>query len=195
MEREEIECELATTYDDLVDYLLEKYGPAMYSYFVNNSFRTRNRKVSRASEGLHCHHIDEDKAIKLSDPKMAVYYPFEYQEASRLVYCNALEHLILHIKIMQKPHSLSSHLNMMGIGGLLNICWGINDYYNGYQYKLKSKKEFYGVIKDNFEDYIYILKTLLSYVEKEPENDGLINKRNLSLSWNGTVIKKVYDRL
>ena len=127
---------------------------------------------------------------------MAVYYPFEYQKADRLVYCNVLEHLILHIKIIQSqnPFGLDA-LSPFGIGGLLNICFCINDYYNGYQYKRESDKNIYSVIENNFDDYIYILKELLKSSKNIKEYDGLINKKNLSLGWKGEIIKKVYDRL
>ena len=98
MESTEIKNQLKMTYDELVDYLLKKYGPAQYDYFCNESCKSKNSKVSRTNEGLYCHHIDENKAILLSNDKFAVNNPFEYQKANRLVYCNVLEHLILHIK-------------------------------------------------------------------------------------------------
>lgn len=196
MTSDEIKSELSVDHNDLVEYLLAKYGPAKGDYFCSDSCKTRNKRISRANEGLNCHHIDEYRALKLSDPKMAVYYPFEYQKAERLVYCNMIEHLILHIKIIQSPNPFGVNtLSPFGIGGLLNICFGINDYYNGYKYKRESDKKLYSVIENNFEDYIYILKELLKASKNIKEFSGLINKRNLSLGWKGVVVKKVYDRL
>lgn len=90
MESTEIKNQLKMTYDELVDYLLKKYGPAQYDYFCNESCKSKNSKVSRTNEGLYCHHIDENKAILLSNDKFAVNNPFEYQKANRLVYCNVL---------------------------------------------------------------------------------------------------------
>lgn len=196
METSEIKSELSFDYKELVKYLLKKYGAVQGDYFCTDSCKSRNKKISRIKDGLYCHHIDEYRAIKLSDPKMAVYYPFEYQKADRLVYCNVLEHLILHIKIIQSqnPFGLDA-LSPFGIGGLLNICFCINDYYNGYQYKRESDKNIYSVIENNFDDYIYILKELLKSSKNIKEYDGLINKKNLSLGWKGEIIKKVYDRL
>lgn len=196
METSEINLELSFDYKELVKYLLKKYGAVQGDYFCTDSCKSRNKKISRIKDGLYCHHIDEYRAIKLSDPKMAVYYPFEYQKADRLVYCNVLEHLILHIKIIQSqnPFGLDA-LSPFGIGGLLNICFCINDYYNGYQYKRESDKNIYSVIENNFDDYIYILKELLKSSKNIKEYDGLINKKNLSLGWKGEIIKKVYDRL
>lgn len=60
--------------------------------------------VIRKSEGLYCRLIDENKANMFTDGKFAATNPFEYQEASRLVYCNLLEHLILHVKIAENPN-------------------------------------------------------------------------------------------
>ena len=76
MESIEIKEELAMTYNELVEYLLNKYGSAKYDYFCNESCKSKNTKVSRTSEGLFCHHIDEDKAIMLSNDKIAVNNPW-----------------------------------------------------------------------------------------------------------------------
>ncbi len=59
----------------------------------------RNGNYSRTPEGLLCHHIDEDKASVLSNPRFAKDYPFSYQKRERLVYCDYVEHLLLHHKI------------------------------------------------------------------------------------------------
>ena len=99
MDTQEFNKEKTLSYDDLVSYLLTKYGPAEYDYFHNSSCKGKNRKVKRTAEGLVCHHIFEKNYIKLSDPSCALEVPFEYQLAKNLVYCNYLEHFLLHIKI------------------------------------------------------------------------------------------------
>lgn len=86
-------------YDELVQFLLKKYGPAKYDYFMNELCSSKNKKVTRTSEGLYCHHIDEDKEIMLSNDTLARRCPFAYQKADRLVYCNILEHFLLHILV------------------------------------------------------------------------------------------------
>ena len=103
MDRSEFEYQKTLTYSQLVEHLLDKYGRSTCDYFYRNNCKSKNPKVSRASEGLICHHIDEDKAIMLSTPKWAAKCPFEWQKADRLVYCNYLEHLLLHIKIAEEP--------------------------------------------------------------------------------------------
>ena len=86
-------------YDEFVSYLLKKYGPAKYDYFTNATCKTKSKRISRTKEGLFCHYIDEDKGYMLSHTGCALEQPFEYQKAERLVYCNYIEHLLLHILI------------------------------------------------------------------------------------------------
>ena len=197
MKSAEIQNQLKMTYDELVKYLLDKYGPAEYDYFLNENFKSKNKKVSRTDEGLYCHHIDEDKAIMLSNDKYAVNNPFEYQKADRLVYCNALEHLILHIKIVEEPRNKNANkMELQGIGGAINfLCPQINDYYNGYEFKQQYLKNIFGLIENNFDDYIDILRYFLDVVEKNPLYKILISKERLSVGWDGRIIKKVYERL
>lgn len=190
MNNEEIDKELGLSYDKLCKYLLKKYGPAEHDYFINESCRSRNKKVSRTDEGLLCHHIDEDKSIKLSDPGYAIMKPFDYQKAERLVYCNALEHLILHIKIAEKVDNFSLVKgDPLGIGGaIVHIIPGLNLCYSGYQYKRPHDQNVYGKIVDNFDGYIRILKYLI-------EHCGITSKLILSFDLNRKKVKRVYDAL
>lgn len=95
MNRAEIEVELKMPYVELSSYLIKKYGGALYDYFYTPECKSKNKKVTRTSEGLYCHHIDEDKGGSLSESSSAIRQPFEWQRKERLVYCNILEHLIL----------------------------------------------------------------------------------------------------
>ena len=197
MESVEIKNQLSMTYDELVDYLLKKYGSAQYDYFCNESCKSKNPKVSRTNEGLFCHHIDENKAILLCNDKFAVNNPFEYQKANRLVYCNVLEHLILHIKIVEEPKNENANpLEIQGICGIIRfICPQINDYFNDYEFKKQYYIDVYNLIENNFNDYINILKYLLDIVEKKSIYKSIITKERLSVGWNQQIIKKVYDQL
>lgn len=197
MESTEIKNQLKMTYDELVDYLLKKYGPAQYDYFCNESCKSKNSKVSRTNEGLYCHHIDEDKAILLSNDKFAVNNPFEYQKANRLVYCNVLEHLILHIKIVEEPKNENANqMEIQGIGGAVCfICPQINDYFNGYEFKQQYLINIFSLIENNFNDYIDILEYFLDVVEKNPIYKLIVTKERLSVGWDQQIVKKVYDQL
>lgn len=197
MESTEIKNQLKMTYDELVDYLLKKYGPAQYDYFCNESCKSKNSKVSRTNEGLYCHHIDENKAILLSNDKFAVNNPFEYQKANRLVYCNVLEHLILHIKIVEEPKNENANqMEIQGIGGAVCfICPQINDYFNGYEFKQQYLINIFSLIENNFNDYIDILEYFLDVVEKKPIYKSIVTKERLSVGWDQQIVKRVYDQL
>ena len=189
--------ELLLTYKELVSYLLSKYGKVPGDYFSTKSCKSKNKKISRTAEGLYVHHIDEDKAIMLSTDKFAVENPFEYQKADRLVYCDILEHLMLHIKIVEEPRRADANpLEIPGIGGAINfICKQINDCYSDYEFSQPLMIKIRDMIKDSFEDYITILKRFLSVAEKKPEYSQIITKRELSRGFYGNVVDRVYKRL
>jgi len=195
MESVEIQKQLKMTYNELVSYLLEKYGAAKYDYYYTPSCKSKNPKISRTSEGLFCHHIDEDKAILLSHSDHAIKNSFEYQKAHRLVYCNILEHLILHIKIAEEPrHKDADEGEMLGLGGVIDfMCPQINDFYNGFVFKQQWLINVYSVVAENFNDYIDILKYLLKVLEKQ--NLSFIDKKFLSVGWGGAFIEKIYSAL
>jgi len=104
---------LSKTYDEAVAFLLHKYGPAKDDYyreksyyrFMNGEIKNITKgKYSRTSEGLYCHHIDEIKELKISDQLFIKRknIPFEYQKKDRLVYCDLIEHTILHVLITKE---------------------------------------------------------------------------------------------
>ena len=72
---------------------------AFYDYFPNPECNSKNKKVTRTSEGLFCHHIMENIYGNLGNKHIAKVYPFVAQKKENLVYCNFIEHLILHLKI------------------------------------------------------------------------------------------------
>ena len=95
--------------------------------------------------------FDEDKAIMLSNDKFAAANPFEYQKANRLVYCNLLEHLLLHVKIAENPNAQANENELPGIGGAINfICKDLNDIYAGKEFTDDWRKTVAEKVKDNF---------------------------------------------
>ena len=197
MDSLEIKKQLDMTYSELIEYLLKKYGAAECDYFVNESCKSKNKKVTRTSEGLYCHHMDEDKSIMLCNDKFAINNPYEYQKANRLVYCNILEHLILHIKIVEEPKNKDANkMEAQGIGGVVNlICPQINDYFNGYQFKQEWQIKEFSLIENNFDDYIEILKYFLDVIEDHPLYSIIITRDRLSVGWDKQIVKKVYKKL
>ncbi len=74
----------------------------------------------------------------LSTPTYAKKNPFDYQKADHLVYCNLLEHLVLHIKIVEYPNpAQNAGETCGGIGGIIYnyIVPELNDIYSGIVYK------------------------------------------------------------
>ena len=176
MNHEEIVKEVKMTYYELLDYLLEKYGSAKYDYFTKPECKYKNKKVSRTKEGLYCHHMDEDEGGNLSDPFSAKEQCFEWQKKERLVYCNAIEHLILHIKInilrqkgmLKVPMDISHFFTTGGVFWLTMI---LNDMYMNGASKVEWMEPCYERIKENYNDYISLMKSYIRYIEQNYEGD------------------------
>ena len=192
----EYQKQMKLSYAQLVQYLLKKYGPATEDYFTNDTFASKNKKISRTDEGLYCHHIDEDKAVMLSDEEYAKRNPFTYQKADHLVYCNLLEHLLLHVKIAEEPrHPEANENELPGIGGAVYlICRELNDFYDGQLPTQEWKRKVMRVIVAYYEDYIDILRFLWAIVQNDPRYES-ITKADLARGWHCNVIAKIYDRL
>lgn len=138
---------LNKNYDECCAYLLDKYGVAIDDYFSKPSYERfkkgeikapGKKKITRTNEGLYIHHVDEDKQILIADPKAIIKFdiPFMYQEKERLVYCNLIEHAILHILIAKKDvkeGTKGNNFQVHGIGGYINfirpqlVQWLINE--------------------------------------------------------------------
>ncbi|MBR6377449.1 MAG: hypothetical protein IKS05_06775 [Oscillospiraceae bacterium] len=168
---EEIHSEMKLSYYELVNYLLSKYGPAQYDYFSTPACNAKNKRITRAGEGLYCHHIDEDKSQNLGDTYAAKNSPYEWQKKERLVYCNILEHLILHIKIsilrIKKPYfdEIEDMVNVwLYNAGLSLLTQEINDMFMNDGTKVAWRKRCYKEINNNYSDYIAIIKAFILYL-------------------------------
>lgn len=187
MEEKEIIKELSMNYIELCNYLIEKHGVAKYSYFHTKEMKSKNKKIGRSKEGLYCHHIDEDKADNLSNPEFARNYPFDFQMPNRLVYCNILEHLILHIKICLIRNRIMPAISTF-------ITGEINDYYNGYISSKPNSNILYMPLENNKSNYIKIIKYLASHmkISKQEKKDiarGICTDINKDVL-NGLIEKK-----
>ncbi|SCT42392.1 Uncharacterised protein [Staphylococcus caeli] len=98
---------LNLSYNQIVQSLIEKYGEVLDDYYKENSYKrflnkeiksiTRG-KYSKTSEGLYCHHILENEYENISNKEYIDHfkYPHEYHKKENLVYCDLIEHMILH---------------------------------------------------------------------------------------------------
>jgi hypothetical protein len=175
MDHSEILKECDMTYDELIKYLLHKYGTAKYDYFKNDINYKMETYVFRSDEGLYCHHIDEDKGDLLSEAFSAKMSPFRWQRKDRLVYCNLLEHLLLHLKIIilrQKYNNITNALDFRNnFGSIQNgvkfICEDYVDLLiSSYKKNLTRKQQKYlATIDNNYDDFISILHAFFHYME------------------------------
>ena len=160
-------------YSELCFFLKNKYGLVKGNYFVNEKCSTKNKNITRTSEGLVIHHIDEDKYSDLQNSEVAKMYSFEFQKIERLLYCNFLEHLLLHFKIVLEHKYTDIELiehNMgnfeLGLGGIEYIVPTINDFFGGSINFKQWEFNCLNKISEYFDDYIYILKWFFQEYKK-----------------------------
>lgn len=174
MNLEEFEKISNISYLEYVEYLKKKHGKAIVPYLTKNW--NKNPKVTRTKEGLICHHIREDRFPKLADPEYAKLNPYEYQEPENLVYCDMLEHFLLHLKICSEQlESWDKYdeefflaeqgikpLVIKRIGGIINyFIPQLNDLYSGYVGPLWLQHCF-DIIKDDKEVYLWLIDEAIS---------------------------------
>ena len=187
---------------DMYEYTHQIDKAGYHSVIIKRHKYLVHRLVAQAfindyDEQKDVHHIDEDKAIMLSNDQFAAKNPFEYQKADRLVYCNILEHLLLHVKIAEEPRSADANQGELpGVGGAVTmICRQINDYFNGYNFKQDYMVAAMKLIEDSYDEYIRILKHLWTVIEGNPLYSQLIKKEDLAKGWDGKVIDKILVEL
>lgn len=111
--KEEYLVLLSKTYDEAVEFLLKKYGAAEDDYFREQSYERflkgeiksiSKGKFSRSVEGLECHHIDENKFLNMTNKSFVKgqEIPFKYHKKERLVFCDVIEHTILHTLVAKE---------------------------------------------------------------------------------------------
>lgn len=182
---------LKLSYDELVKYLLDKYGAVQGDYFRNEKCISKNNKISRMDEGLFCHHIDEIKAILLSTREYAQANPFEYQKAHRLVYCDTMEHLILHTKIVRERSCINSDV---GMGGVEMISSQLNGFYMSKERERKDwRANANRVVKGQYDIYLFIMRDFLDYLKTDELYKTRDNEKILSSNWNGDSYYKIYN--
>ncbi len=158
-QKSDVQKMLKMTYQQCCDFLINKYGPVPGDYFLTESMKSYNPKIKRGKEGLFIHHIDEDKAIMLSHKDFAIQKPFAFQKANRLVYCNLLEHYVLHIKIVEYPNPEGYEGEHPGIGGVVNFIGPeLNDIYSGITYKSEQKEAAAKLVRNELLDYLLCIK-------------------------------------
>ncbi len=154
-------------YLEYCDYLQKKYGIGRAPYF--NKSWNKNSKVTRTKEGLIAHHKYEDHAIMLGDANFASKNPYEWQLPENIVYCDYLEHLLLHILICENPSENPNILEAVGIGGVINfIVPELNDLYSGWITGQAWRANCHAMVINDEEVYLTLLKRFKTNCKNYP---------------------------
>lgn len=155
------------TYLEYCDYLQQKYGIGLCDYMTKSW--NKNRKVTRTKDGLYVHHKYEDHAIRLSEPKLAINHPFEWQKKENLVYCDLLEHLLLHLLILKYPSKDRKQGEVVGLGGIVEyIVPELNDVYSGWTSKQPWQQNCHNAIINDKDVYFALLKRYKEHYDCNP---------------------------
>lgn len=106
---------LSLSYSDAVQSLIEKHGEVVDNYYKEKSYNKflngeikiiAYGKYTKTKEGLYCHHILENEYENISNKEYIAHYkyPYEYHHKENLVYCDLIEHLILHALITKETN-------------------------------------------------------------------------------------------
>ncbi len=180
---------MSMSYDELVAFLLKKYGPVKGDYFANEKCVSVTKFIKRTGEGLFIHHIDEDKIENLSNPNIARMNSPEYQKANRLVYCNYLEHLLLHILIVE---NVDNGNPSFGYGGVfVFLIPHINDVYNDYPFSIEWAARAALEIRDDMSSYLKMVKRAFDITVENPILSSFGEGEGLAKGTDGTVNEEI----
>lgn len=169
------------TYEEQCSYLQNKYGLPKRNYFANKECKSKVKANSRTAEGLVLHHNAEilGNGGNLGQPQLARLHPFEYQLRENLSYCNYIEHLLLHLKInvrsqseFRYPFEIKYFFNSLGFFWIAN---DINALYKDNGSEVPWRQNCYNAIKDNYSDYVSILKGTLCFIDRNYQGEKEIS--------------------
>lgn len=184
-------------YLEYCDYLQNKYGIGLSDYMTSSW--NKNSKVTRTNEGLLAHHKYEDHAIMLSNKEFAMQNPFEWQLAKNIVYCDYLEHLLLHILICENPSINKNEFEAVGIGGVINyIVPELNDFYSGWETGQKWRIVCHNKIKEDKDVYMILLKRFKNSCKNYPfyDDNCLYTSFNESFGlWSKKQNEKIFQEI
>ena len=160
MESKELWEQFDLDYCDQLLHLKKKYGLPQGNYFLKESCKSVNNKISKAKEGLYIHHDkewnpDDFECHSLSTPELALEKPFDYQLSANLTYCNLLEHFLLHVKIHKLRRDVFGCEDIDGCEKFL-----IPQLYDMYITRIYRKPHLVATkekIQNNYSDYMDLL--------------------------------------
>jgi hypothetical protein len=159
--------ELAMTYDEYIAYLRDKYGSSQYDSYIGGQCASFDQRIYRRKEGLCIHHVAEQCLVDfqtLIDIDFARSRPFDLQRADNFIYCNYLEHLLLHVKIaLDDICVIDRRSPRIDSGGAKMIWKELNQYYATGKVAL-PKKKMAELVADRYDDYLIIMTFLLKLI-------------------------------
>lgn len=183
------------TYMEYVEELKSKYGkvPKDYFYVNRNGNLSKTQGIGRGKDGLYIHHVYECYFIDLSsimgyelqlrttkDRRL-----LDSQKAENLVYCNLIEHLILHMKIALEYKREQFEVGINFITTDLNRLYDLGDKHliektysaNNFRWK----QTVYQVIQDDWGIYVFLAKLCIKDLHMPKEKicstlDGELNR-------------------
>lgn len=184
------------TYLQYCDYLQDKYGIGLSDYMTKSY--NPNPKCKRTKDGLIAHHKMENTMIMLSTKQIAELSPFEWQKKENIVYCDYLEHLLLHVLICKYPADNGD--TSVGIGGVINfIAPELNDLYSGWNTNQQWRKICHDKVINDKSVYFEILKQFLKITnEKFEQFDIELLCRSFGErhgTWNGENNSEIYKQI
>lgn len=185
------------SYLDYCEYLQCKYGIGLDDY-MTKAYNTKP-KCKRTKEGLLVHHIREDTMIMLSTKEIAMMFPFEWQLKENLVYCDYLEHLLLHILICKYPSDEKIDIANVGFGGVVNfIVPELNDLYSGWETNQAWRKACHDKVRNDKDVYIELLKQFVEYEKNDEDFDVSVLCRSFNEPyglWSNKKNSKLYAKI
>lgn len=157
---------------------LNEYNKVQYFTYENYCQYLKDKYINKPKSKLFKHHTYENIQANLSNDSIRKYFielnPDKIQYVNDIVYCDYLEHLLLHIMIGEQTDSRKC----LGLGGAVNyIIPQLNDYFdNGV--KAYSDKYYEDIDRNVYEILV------------DRCSDAL-NKTRIALDFNDTLYRQV----
>ena len=186
------------TYLQYCDYLQDKYGIGLADFMTKSV--NPNPKCKRTKDGLIAHHKAEDKMIMLSTKEFAHMCPFEWQQKENIVYCDYLEHLLLHVLICKYPSPNKHPMAEVGIGGVVNfLAPELNDLYSGWRTSQAWRQNCHDKVINDKDVYLCILKDFIDFEEStnyDFDRDILYTSFNEDLGgWDSSMNQAIFEEI
>ncbi|PZV98750.1 hypothetical protein [Metamycoplasma auris] len=180
---------LELDYKECVAYLIHKYGSVNKTLLDNDedlNFSVNDFSSIR-EKGLFVHHIDEYEIDWLAKPNVIRKYPdLDFEE--KLVYCNLLEHMVLHIKIWQKTNRSGGYL-------FSEIIPELNDIFSGIIYKESWKNKAASLVRNYKDDYFFCLSKLKIHLKDEVNLLLVSSKDNEEIGWSKEKNEALFNEI